>query len=73
MVTTNFTIVITKAPGTSYKHKYTLVFNPRLCRGQRVMVVSWFVCLFVIVSVLTWIPQRCVYSMDSLYTTSYSF
>ncbi len=36
------------------------------------IVVRWFVCLFVSdLSLLTWMPQHCVYSMDSLHTTSY--
>ncbi len=29
---------------------------------------SRLVCLFVFLGLLTWLPQHCVYSMDSLHT-----
>ncbi len=46
---------------------------PRRAWAATGIVVCQSVCLSVLFNLLTWLPQHCVYSMDSLHTTSYYF
>ena len=49
---------------------FFIIMSP--AEGLHFSALGLFVCLFVCLSqvyLLTWMPQHCVYSMDSLHTT----
>ncbi len=58
-------------------HGYSSLLVCLLTRGRVAatgygsLLVCLSVCLSALLSLLAWLPQRCVYSMDSLHTTNY--
>ncbi len=54
-------------------HAWGLCCYPRRAWAATGIVVCWFVCLCILNLLTGYHMQHCVYSMDSLHTTSYYF